>query len=205
MIIKPTLDSGGGKNVRLFENRGGITDQDNLTMDQLLADYKMDFIIQEVMEQHPMMSALNESSLNTFRVMTYLSGKNVMVLSSLVRIGRKGAFTDNSTQGGVSCGITSDGKFKEVGYHLNTGDRILETDGGLKFKGLVLPFTGKVLNKAKELHMSAPYFRLISWDLSVTPSEEVALIEYNLRGQDISFHQLDNGPVFAPLLQDIKL
>jgi len=205
LIIKPTLETGGGKNVLLFETENGVTNCNNKTVKQLLDSYKKDFIVQKVVAQHQSMNKLNPTSLNTFRVMTYLKNNNdIQILSTVVRMGREGSVTDNATTGGLCCGVKADGKLSVVGYHNNTGDSFFETDGGIKFKDIELPFTEEVNTAAKRLHRNAPWFRLISWDLTINDLDEIVLMEFNVGGQDINLHQLINGPVLSILLEELR-
>ncbi len=199
LVIKPTLDSGGGKNVSLFISSNGSTGA-NQDLKELLTEYGKDFIVQKVVLQHHLLKALNPSSLNTLRIMTFLEDGMVNVLSTIVRIGRKGSYTDNGTTGGISCGIQSNGQFNEKGYQLS-GDSFNETDSGIKFKDIHLPFMKKIVSTVVELHKEAPFFKLISWDLAIDQAEQIVLIEYNVMGQGINSHQLNNGPVLAPLLK----
>lgn len=201
MIIKPTIDSWGGKNVLLFSGQNGDATSNNKSTSKLFVDYKKNFIVQKVVEQHPEMKRLNSTSLNTLRVMTFLKDTEILVLSVVVRIGRKGAFTDNATTGGIPCGVKSDGRLNEIGFNLS-GKPFTMTDSGIKLKDVQLPFMGKVKNTVKILHASMPYFRVISWDLAIDVNGDIILIEHNDIGQDINFHQLNNGPVLAPLLEE---
>lgn len=204
LVLKPTLETGGGKNVILFSCENGITNNGQNSLKSLLEGYKKDFIIQRVVKQHPKMSALNETSLNTFRVMTFLKNSDAVVLSIIVRMGREGAFTDNSTGGGLSCGIDEQGNLRERGFQNNTGKIFMTTDSGIPFKEITLPFVQKVKEIAIEVHKTMPFFRLISWDFAIDNLAEVVLIENNVNGQDINFHQFNNGPVLSCLLDEIK-
>ena len=53
-----------------------------------------------------------------------------------------------------------------------------------------------IIKQAKELHAQLPYFKLISWDLALDFDNEVVLIEFNIRWQEINSHQISNGPLF---------
>ena len=201
MIIKPSIDSWGGKNVLLFSgpNNGDSSNQTSIA--GMFRKYKKNFIVQRLVEQHPEMSRLNSTSLNTLRVMTFLKETEITILSMVVRIGRKGAFTDNATTGGLPCGVNFDGKLNEIGIDLS-GRPFTMTDSGIKFKDVQLPFMEKIKKAVKTLHASMPYFRIISWDLAVDVQGDILLIEHNDLGQDINFHQLNNGPVLAPLIEE---
>lgn len=202
MVIKPTLDTGGGKNVIVFKCSNGLTNWRNYSLIKLLKGYKKDYIVQKLVEQHSKMKVLNSTSLNTFRVMSYLTGNKVDILSIIVRMGKEGSRTDNSTGGGLSCGVNPDGTLKRVGYNNNTGNSFTETEAGIKFEDIKLPFMEQINRTVIDLHKRVPYFRLISWDLAIDVDEKVILIEYNIKGQDINFHQLNNGPVLKELLTD---
>lgn len=201
MIIKPTIDSWGGKNVLLFSGRSKDDDKDKKYIEKLFRDYKSNFIVQKVVEQHPEMSRLNSTSLNTIRVMSFLKDTEIIVLSIVVRIGRKGAITDNATTGGIPCGVKCDGRLNDIGFDLS-GRPFTMTDSGIKLKDIQLPFMEKISNTVKTLHANMPYFRIISWDLAIDVDGNVILIEHNDLGQDINFHQLNNGPVLTPLIEE---
>lgn len=202
LIIKPTIDTGGGKNVLIFNTKNGETDYKNLNIEKLFKEYGKDFIVQKIVSQHPKMEQLNSTSLNTFRVMSFLSGVDIKILSIIVRMGKEGSITDNSTTGGLSCGVNEDGSLNPVGFENNTGRAYECTDAGIPFKKIKLPFTRDIYNLVNKMHKKVPYFRLISWDLAVENSGELVLVEYNISGQDVNFHQLNNGPVLKDLLED---
>lgn len=204
LIIKPTVHTGGGKNVDLFNTENGFLKDKSVAISKLFEAYKTNYIVQKAVKQNEVMQRLNPTSLNTLRVMTFLRETQASVLSIIVRMGREGSIIDNSTIGGLSCGVQSDGALNAFGFQLQTGKRFVGNDHGLKFKDIVLPHMDKVKNFALELHKKAPQFRLVSWDLALDHLNEVVLVEYNVFGQDINFHQLNNGPCLAELLNEIK-
>lgn len=203
-VIKPSIESGGGKGVRLIT---GI--KKNMEwrekIGQILTDYRKDFVVQKKIDQHPGMARFNPTSLNTFRVMTLYQKSGPIMLSTIIRMGRKGSFTDNSTTGGLSCGINSEGMLNHIAYQNNSGDTYLHTDQGHKFSDLDIPNFTKVKSTAIDLHMQVPYCRLISWDLALDKDGDVVLLEMNIKGMDINFHQLNNGPVLSELLENIMI
>ncbi len=203
MFIKPTNHTGGGKNVKSFTCKNGVIDKNGRTIENLLNGYNKNFIIQKKVQQHELLAALNPTSLNTFRVMSYLRDNEVIVLSVILRIGRKGSVVDNSAAGGISCGVRDDGCLKEIGFQ-SSGDSLTETDTGIQFKEITLPFMKKIHSTVEKLHRSSPYFRLVSWDLAIDNTGEIVFIEYNISGQEVNFHQLNNGPVLSKLLKEIK-
>lgn len=200
MILKPTIETGGGKGVRLFTCHDNNTNQNNQSVYEFLKNGGKNYIIQKKIKQHSIMARLNETSLNTFRVMTLLFGNEVFILSSIVRMGRMGSLTDNSSGGGISCGVEKEGNLKRIGYEFS-GASFNKTDSGIEFININLPFMDKVKNVVENLHKTLPYFKIVSWDLAIDDEEDVVLIEYNVKGQEINFHQLNNGPVLSKLLE----
>ena len=47
------------------------------------------------------------------------------------------------------------------------------------------------------------YFDLISWDIALNNVGEFVFIEVNLGGQEINFHQANNGPLFGKMTENI--
>lgn len=198
-VIKPTLDTGGGRNVQLFEINKNDLSKNEEKIKFLFNEYRHDFIVQELVYQHKTLQKLNRSSLNTFRIITFLKGTDVIVLSTIIRMGGNGSFTDNGTTGGISCGVDMDGGLNKFGFRLN-GEKVEHSSEGVLFSEIKFPYFEKVLNTVKKLHCQVPHFKLVSWDLTVDEFEDVILIEFNVKGQGINSHQLNNGPVFEPIL-----
>lgn len=204
MVIKPALGSYGGKMVNKFHLSDEKIMLKGNSLEKLFKDYGDNFIIQKAIVQHMAMTALNQSSLNTFRLTSYLNQNGVTVLSATVRMGREGSLTDNISQGGLSCGIQENGQLNKEGYILD-GSKCFATDSGQPFADIILPHMDKVYKMARTLHQQAPHFRLIAWDFCLDTNDDVVLIEYNIQGQDVVGHQLNNGPVFLPILENLKV
>ena len=200
-VIKPSIDSGGGKKVELIHTSEPEFNEIN-KIDKLLSSYKKDFVIQEPIEPNKHLQLLNESSVNSIRVMSLLTEKETIILSSVIRIGSQGQFTDNTTIGGISVGIKSDGTLMDCGYDTN-GKKYTSTGNQYKFSGFSIPSFNTILEKTKELHKLLPHFNLVSWDFTLNKDEEIVLIEINLIFQEINFHQLHNGPLFGEHTEEI--
>ena len=203
VIIKPTIDSWCGLNVCKCSVSDGVVDIGGISVGELFQRYGRDFIIQEVITQHPVLASLNPTSVNTVRIVTYrrLSGE-VVALSSVVRVGRSGEIVDNGHAGGFCCGIQGNGWLKEYGYAFISGERKKMTDNGTVFKNVQIPQFDKVLKLACQLHKRFPYLRLIGWDFTINDHNEVVFIELN-DGPGIEIMQLCNGPVFGDYTDEI--
>lgn len=202
LIIKPSIDSGGGKNVVVFETDGNTTDYLNMSLTEFLEQYFDNFIIQEFEEQNEEMSSLNPTSLNTLRIVTLLMDSSVVVLSSGVRIGGLGAKVDNASQGGMYCRANDSGQLDRQGYYFSS-KRTEKTDSNVLLKNFTIPNYSEAISKVKELHKSIPHFKMVSWDVALDKNKDLVLIEYNIRSQDINLHQVVNGPIFGKYTDQI--
>lgn len=189
IVVKNALISSGGKGV--FFTKG--TDLEPL---QQIPKHT-DIVIQRPLVQHADLAKVNPSSVNTIRMLSMLTDGEVKIHSSILRIGVGGARVDNVGIGGITCGVTEDGKLKKYAYTI-LGKRLeSHPDTGLVFEGYSLPFYEKCVQTVKNLHVQLPHFRIISWDISVDESGEPALIEANLCYGCIDLHQMSNGTVFG--------
>ncbi|MDY7394081.1 sugar-transfer associated ATP-grasp domain-containing protein [Aureibaculum sp. 2210JD6-5] len=202
LIIKPSIDSFGGKNIIVFNLKEGITDYKNQTLEQILASYKKNYIIQSFLKQNKKMKSLNPTSVNTLRIVSLFWNNQVNILHSIVRIGRINSYVDNTGQGGVFCQIEPDGNLLDKGFD---GDSNIyhETDTKIKFVDFKIPFYDRVEHEVKELHMQIPHFKLISWDLAIDNLDETVLIEYNVMGQGVDAYEYTNGPFFGEFTEEV--
>ncbi|WP_270543501.1 sugar-transfer associated ATP-grasp domain-containing protein [Butyricimonas paravirosa] len=202
-VIKPTLEGMWGEGVRLFSCENGIVKDDGSDLSKLLCSYGKNFIVQEKVEQHPDMSQLNPSSLNTLRVLSYRRQNEVVILYTIIRIGRKGKNVDNETAGGINADIDlSSGRIIDCAYGTPKEKKIYKTDNGTLLKNYQIPALNKVLDTVRDLHIRLPYFNLIGWDFAVNQNSEPVLIEWN-RAPDLS--QTAHGPAFGDYSEEILL
>ena len=177
VIIKPALKS-KGNGVQLMSFAKGVNEKGE-TVEQVFKRYKSDFLIQKRVKQHKDMAALNPSSLNTIRVLSYRSGMEVLIIYSVIRIGRAGQVVDNQCAGGISTTITSDGKLGKVAFGGYSTDNILKTDSGVVLEGYQIPSYDKSMEMVKRLHLRLPYFNIIGWDIAIEEDGNPILIEIN--------------------------
>lgn len=196
-IVKPSIESGRGRDVKLV-NRGGI-----LTIEQVLKDYESNYIIQEIVKQYPTMARLNETSLNTIRLYTYrvIGTGEYVLLGSAVRFGGKGAYRDNACTGGGFCKVNKDGSVAdEIHNYCRFGWGSLKAEKGIE--NLVIPNYDKVIETVLNLHKTIPYMDLIGWDIAVDEEGVPTLIELN-QYPDCEFIQIFNGPMFGDYTDEL--
>lgn len=192
-IIKPAIESGRGRDVKMVYGKDGNTE----SLKEVLDTFQSNYIIQEVVEQHDEMKKLNKTSLNTCRLYTYRTVEDgrYVLLGAAVRFGGDGAFRDNACTGGGFCKIFDDGTIDDKVYSFrHFGYRSLQ-----KMKGLYnhkIPNYNRVVSCCIDLHKTIPYMDLIGWDIAVMPDGNPMLIELN-QYPDCEFIQIFNGPMFG--------
>ena len=180
VVIKPSM-AFSGEGVQSLTVKDGKTNIDDLTIGQLFKKYDKNWLIQRKVRQHAGMSALNPSSVNTLRVLSYRSGMEVLIIYTVVRIGRKGQVIDNQCAGGISTTVSKNGKLGKYAFGGYTIDNIEKTDSGIVLDGYQVPSFDKAIEFVKELHLYLPFFNLVGWDVAIQENGEPILIEWNAR------------------------
>src|SRR5690625_701624 len=85
VIIKATIDSGGGRNIHVINANSSKEMREKV--EDILFYLKKDYVIQEIVEQHELLKKLNPTSLNTIRITSLLHNNQVSILTSHLRIG----------------------------------------------------------------------------------------------------------------------
>lgn len=202
LIIKPSIRSGGGKMINFFKVKKSTTNYKNLKINDLFELYKKDFIIQEILDQCKILKELNPTSLNTLRVLSFFRNNDVVILSTVLRMGGKDSRIDNYGKGGSICGVEDTGYLKSNSYKEN-GEITNTSPSGLKLDGILIPNFPKVTNMVKALHSKIPYFKIVSWDIALDINDAPVFIEYNTYAQGIDIHQITNGPLFGKFQDEI--
>lgn len=178
VIIKPSMKTHGA-GVKAFSVCNGVTNINGLSIGDLFKKYKRNFAIQDRVKQHKDLAALNPTSVNTLRILSYRSGMEVLIIYAVIRIGRKGQVIDNQCAGGISTTINEDGTLGKAAFGGYSEDNVLKTDTGIELDGYKVPFYSEALEFVKKLHMKLPYFDIVGWDIAIEENGAPILIEYN--------------------------
>lgn len=139
------------------------------------------YVIEEIIEQHPLLSAFNPSSVNTLRVWVLNKEGDIQVAGAFLRIGRAGSLVDNTAVGGLACPIDL-----QTGAIVNALDLTLyrneynfHPDTGVELVTKCIPYW----NDCKVLACNAlrvlPGANFIGIDLAIT-KEGPLVVEYNV-------------------------
>lgn len=198
-IIKPSKETGCGKGVKKV-NLEKIQDK-TIYLKKLLENYGSDYVVQEVIEQHPSMGNLNPTSLNTCRVTTmYFDGK--ISSSTILKVGKLNADKDNWFTS-YFIGVSQEGKVLDYGFDAKLR-RVTKTDNGTKFGGLQLPEYRKMISTVEYFHqLYFPMIGVLGWDVVVDKDNNIRVIEVNVDYPGIAGEQFASGPFFKERRDDI--
>ena len=199
VISKPARNSEGGKGIQFID-----FDQDN-AVDALkeCLQYPFDLIVQEIVKQHDAINQLYDKSVNSIRIMSIILDGKIHIVSSVIRMGRDGAKVDNTSHGGLVCGLTSDGKLRDTGFD-KTGTKWTKHPQGAVFKDFQIVGYDKCVDVIHEVAgRLGSTTLLISWDFAIDQDGEPVIIEANMTFGGVNIHQMCNGPIFGDLTEDI--
>ena len=197
-VIKKTVDTSSGRDVQILNIINEYDQNSNQKVFDILRSFGKNYVVQEKINQSSTLSEFNSSSLNTFRVITYILNNKINTCPIALRLGRNNAEKDNIHYGGLSVGVGFDGKLKPCAFS-EYGERYFEhPDSKVPFEGKEIKEIDIIIEKAKQLHECMPYLGIISWDLSLDSENMPVLIEMNTTGQSAWFCQMVNGePLFG--------
>lgn len=176
------VDGFGGKNVFKLTVKNGeliINDEKN-TLQDFYKKLPRKALIQKVLEQHEAIKVIHPSSVNTVRVNTVNTGSEIIILSTLLRVGIGNSVVDNFLNGGIYIPIDMQtNKLTAVAYSdIAPYFFYKHPQTNVSFEGIEIPFFKQALELCRSLHFNLPYFFLIGWDVAFTPTGPV-IIEAN--------------------------
>lgn len=203
VVIKPTVESNSGKDVRFYRIAGNHCADTNQNVSEILDLYQKDFIVQEAVSQHELLSNLFPNAVNTFRVMTYIHDGKVEVCPMALRIGQGESRVDNAHAGGMFVGI-EDGKLRKQAFTEFRKIYEKHPDTQTVFYGYEIPWYEKMIDVAKKMHMRIPRMGILAFDFTINEKNEIVVLEVNTYGPSIWIPQEANGaPLFGKHTADM--
>lgn len=195
-FIKPSKDSNSGKGCFPINMDKGVDLFSGKNSKDIILQAGKDFNVQELVVNSKELRTLHDSSINTFRVITYILKDKVFHAPAILRIGRNGNRCDNAHQGGMFVGIDDGGYLLECAYTEFQERFHTHPNSGIRFNGFHIPNFERVLNAVHMLHQKIPQIRMISWDATINDRDEIVIIEMNLIGQSVWMSQMAHGKGF---------
>lgn len=198
VVLKFAKFSSGGHGIMFWNS---AEDSEEKFVDHL--NSSKNIICQEVIKQHPTLSVLNPSSVNTIRLFTFAFKNEIYMLSSFIRFGGKGSRVDNSHSGGLACGLENDGRLKATAFDLAANCYDYRPEGKT-LDEIVVPSYKKCVEIATHLaKRCVTITNMVSWDFAIDEKGEPILIEIGTSFGGLNFHQICNGPVFGDMTEDV--
>lgn len=202
VLVKPSLNSGIGKGVSIFET----ADLKEEELRKILRERNGNCIFQRLIRQCEQLRKLNSSSINIIRVISLRLNDWIYTLNATVRFGNPGEITDISkdahgTETMNLLGMTEDGTLHDVVYHYD-GSTTASSDYGVQ-SGEKLMAYEKVIKLSQEAHKRLLHFDFVGFDIAIDENNEPLIIEANIGTPGIFAYQYVHGPLFKDQLSAV--
>lgn len=176
-----------------------ILDKNNFDSFNFLSKNYTEGVFQTYIQQHPFFSEFTDHSVATIRITTTSDETgHISVRAAYLRLGRN-KDTHVMTNSAVSVPINiNTGELFDTGY-IKWLEIDSHPDRKVPFKNKKIPNFDKCLNSAIQMHSEIPFMGCIGWDIIVDKFEEVKLIEWNGKNNDIKLSEATKGPCFKGL------
>lgn len=192
-VIKKTIDSSSGRDVMIIDIKNSYDIKNGISLEELLEKFSENFIVQEIIENSNDISQIYPTSLNTFRVMTYIVDGKLYHMPITMRIGKDNKEVDNIHAGGIFINVSDNGILNEKAFTEYQDIFTEHPNTKFVFKNHKINGIKEMIKIAYKCHGNTPHLKLISWDFTINSNNQVTLIEVNLNGQSIWFPQMASG------------
>ena len=196
VIIKQSVDSMGGKGIEFLDQ------YDSEILRKTFDSRKMNFLVQEIVEQSDDIAFYNPSSLNTIRLETLFFNGKCTVVFRMLRHGVQGMRLDNLSSGGIGVGIQDDGTLS-FGCFDDVDGIIYTHYSGKKYSECKIPNFSNLCDTACRLHYYVSQVGLIGWDFALDKNNDPVLIEANFFHPGINDQFLNQRPLFGDRTQEV--
>lgn len=143
-------------------------------------------LLEEVIVQHPALSALNPSAINTIRVVTMIGENGPEIIYTGLRCGRGQSVVDNFNSGGMCVPIdTKTGVIHNVAVDKAGNVYAEHPDTHVSFDGFAIPDWEACLGLVLKAAPRVPTVRYVGWDIACTPKGPVLVEGNHFPGHDI--------------------
>lgn len=192
-FVKPSIDTSSGRNCLLLDVQNGVDKNSGRAVLEILRSMGDNCIAQQVVKCSDSIRALNPTSVNTFRVITYILEGAVYAMPVILRIGRLGKTVDNAHAGGMFIAVSDGGALHKTAFTEFREAFDQHPDTGAPFEGHVIEGYDEMLEDVKALHRTVPQLGMISWDVTIDDRGRTVIIEANVTGQAIWLTQMAHG------------
>jgi len=147
-------------------------------MDKLASMTRNSFyVLQQGVSQHHEMNRLNDTSVNTIRVISLHNGQRAEISGCFIRMGKKGSLVDNINMGGIACGIGEGGRLYKHAIDSNHDSIYIDRHptSHTLFSDIVIPYYEDAKKLALKMHECFHCFFSIAWDIAITETGPVVI------------------------------
>ncbi|MDO4948672.1 MAG: sugar-transfer associated ATP-grasp domain-containing protein [Bacteroidales bacterium] len=201
VIVKPSQESGGGRDIRFYDTKADANELKKVLLDKS----EKNIIVQDIVRQHHKLAKMHPQSLNTVRIYTLMLDDGVHVLSASLKMGANDSRIDNvERESGIIAGIKEGGELMNFAYYdLFSGKTTDRHPQGMLLSEIRVPSYERMIDTVKRAAQYIGNFKLVGWDLSVDENKEVILIEANMRKGGIGPIQCMHGPFYGELTEKV--
>lgn len=155
---------------------------------------------QRLIVQHPFFDGFSPGGGTTIRVTTVRTlGADFEARAAYIRFpGTDQATVASASHVRVAIDLGA-GSMAESGY-LSDWSRVDRHPGSTnRFERVGVPAMERVVQRCVSMHEGVPHVGVIGWDVMVDADENVWIIEWNAKHNDIKFSEATSGPCFAGL------
>ena len=168
--------SGGKQIVVLKHNQGAHYWNGKAISYNILKENFNNWLFQEKLFNVSKIGEVHKSSLNTFRVMTYLNYGEPCVLYAMLKFGNNNAETDNAHTNGVYVKVNLESGCTEgLAYNENLEVFDKHPLTNVELANIKIPNFDSVIKIAKRCALLFPTLRFVGWDIALTDKGPVVL------------------------------
>lgn len=173
-VMAKVADSLGGDGVKAYAT-ADILDAESWRAERLAT---RQVLIEEFLTQHPGMAALNPSSVNTLRIITFRDTQNrVHTLARTLKMGN-GGDVDNFSDGGMYTMLDERGTAHHPAFDGEGRVFSVHPLSGTSIVGFQVPLWDSAEQLVSRLALEVPEIPYVGWDIAITPGG-AAVIEGN--------------------------
>lgn len=176
IFAKPSVgESGKG-----IEKIGKADFSDLGAMYSYIKDPKKNFgVLEELLVQHPDLNVLYPLAINSYRIVTLVSGGKAHCVYAVSKCGNAGRYVDNMESCGLCCPIDIEtSTICGVAHSSALINYDVHPYTGVKFIGFKLPYVQEAIDLVCRAALEVPELKYIGWDVCITENGP-AIIEGN--------------------------
>lgn len=158
------------------------------------------FVLEAFIRQHPALSEINPTSVNTVRIVTARIGDDVALIGGCLRCGGAGAYVDNFHHGGIAFNLDMEtGVVTGPGKILDGSRSLTHPATGYIVPGFQVPNWDLITENIKKAARIVPRVGYVGWDIAVT-EDGMELIEGNIDLPDNTLIQIDKPDAYERVM-----